>query len=224
MKTSPTVLSLVLTSSLALLPAPGRTQDNVEIPKSRLEELERKEKELERLKGDLNKTTDENRQLKKQKEEAVKTSSIEPLTKPVVTHTSPPLASLPQIQADSVIESMDLADYYHSDPAAAEQRFRHQKFSVRGEIVGFEKPLFRRNYEILLRTPGGDTRVICDFLPPEKANAVFSADHGSQLVAMYGENRAVLARVGDTVQVKGECHGLSGHNVMIYAWQISPAR
>src|SRR5947207_14436912 len=46
-------------------------QDNVTVSKSRLEELERKEKELDRLKGDFNKTQDENVQLKKEQEKMV---------------------------------------------------------------------------------------------------------------------------------------------------------
>ncbi len=219
-------LSLIFAVACVMLLPAGMAfaQDtNVEISKSRLEELERKEKELDRLKGDLNKTKDENRQLKEQKEEAVKTSSVEPLTRPVVTHTNAAIATLPPLQADSVVESMDLAEYYRADAASADQHFRKKKFLVRGEIVGFEKPLLMRNYRILLKVPDRETRVICDFLPPEKSNAVFASDHGSKLVAQYGDNRVVLAKLGQVVQVKGECHGLSGHEVMIYGWQMIPA-
>lgn len=218
------IRSLVVVLACVLL-LPGGVvfaQDtNVEISKSRLEELERKEKELDSLKGDLNKTKDENRQLKEQKEQAVKTSPVAPLTRPVVTYTNAPITTLPALQPDSIVESMDVAEYYRADAASADQRFRKKKFLVRGEIVGFEKPLLMRNYRILLKAPDGDIRVICDFLPPEKSNAVFASDHGSKLVAQYGESRVVLAKLGQVVQVKGECHGLSGHEVMIYGWQMS---
>ena len=216
-------LLLFVAGSLVLLACQSHAQDNVQIPKSRLEELERKEKELERLKGDLNQTKNENQQLKQQKEEAVKTSSIEPLTKPVITHTNPPLATLPQLQPDSVVESMDLASYYQSDAAAADQRFRRQKFNIRGEIVGFDKPLLKGNYRVLLKTPDAKTRIVCDFLPPEKANAVFPAEQGSQLVALYGNNRVVIAHLGDMVQVQGECRGMSGSEIKINAKQMVPA-
>src|SRR5207245_8954244 len=67
--------------------------------------------------------------------------------------------------------------------------------------------LFRslRNYKILLKTADRDTRVICDFLPPEISNAVFTTDHGSTLVAMtvvheqgkQGEVRMPMAKIGE---------------------------
>ena len=59
--------------SLAL---PARSQDNITIPKSRLQELEEKERELNRLKGDLDKTKDENVQLKKQQEQIPDRKSV----------------------------------------------------------------------------------------------------------------------------------------------------
>ena len=217
------ILLFLLVLSLLLPAWQAPAQDNVQIPKSRLEELERKEKELERLKGDLNQTRNENQQLKQQKEEAVKISSIEPLTKPVITHTNPPLATLPQLQPDSVIESMDLASYYQADAAAADQRFRRQKFNVRGEIIAFDKPLLKGNYRVLLKTPDPKARIVCDFLPPEKANAVFPAEHGRQLVALYGNNRVVIAHLGDTVQVQGECRGMYDGEIRIYGRQMIPA-
>src|SRR5579864_9359847 len=51
-------------AALLLLARPARAQDTVAIPKSRLEELERKERELDRLKGDVSQTKAENAQLK----------------------------------------------------------------------------------------------------------------------------------------------------------------
>jgi hypothetical protein len=210
------VLSLVISQAPRLL-----AQDDVSIPKSRLEELERKERELERLKGDLNKTKDENAQLKKEKAKVeTKPSGIAVLA-PAVTHASPPSDSLPPLKPQDLVESIDLATYYHANQQSADQRFRHQKLRVRGEIVGFEKPLFLRNYRILLKSPDRDTKIICDLLPPEKANAVFTTDHGAQLVAMSGENRTVLAKVGDIAVVKGECKGLHGDAVMVSCWELA---
>jgi hypothetical protein len=118
---------------------------------------------------------------------------------------------------------MDLANYYYADNAAAGRRFYKQKIAVRGEIVGFEKPLWKRSYRVLLKTPVRGTRVICDLLPPEKANAVFTTNHGDELVALMGETRIPMAKVGDTVLVKGECKGYNNSVVMIYAWDIKPA-
>jgi hypothetical protein len=118
---------------------------------------------------------------------------------------------------------MDLANYYYADSAAADHRFLKQKMVVRGEIVGFEKPVWKRSYRVLLKTPIRGTRVICDLLPPEKSNAVFTTNHGDELVALIGETRVPIARVGQNVMVKGECKGFNNSVVMIYAWDIQPA-
>src|SRR5262249_50690357 len=135
---------------------------------------------------------------------------------PAVTYVSAPIASLPPLSKGDVVDSMDLANYYRTDATAADRRYRHQKFTVRGEIVGFEKPLLISNYKILLKTPDRDTKVLCVFLPPPNSNAVFPTDHGSQLVAMTVatkqgrefEARVPMAKIGDLAIIKGECKGL----------------
>lgn len=213
------LIGLLLCSALHVF-----AQDDVSIPKSRLEELERKERELDRLKGDLNKTKDENVQLKREKAKAETKPIATPAPEAVVTHVSPPIASLPPLKPEEMVESLDLANYYHADIPAADQRFRHQKLRVRGEIVGFEKPLFLRNYRILLKTADRDTKVICDLLPPQNSNAVFTTNHGSQLVALSGENRTLIAKVGDVAVVKGECKGIHSGVVMLSCWELGLMR
>ena len=94
------------------------------------------------------------------------------------------------------------------------------KLMVRGEIAGFEKPLLRRNYRVLLKTPERQPRVICDFYPPEKFNAVFTADHGAELVGLIGETRVPLAKTGDIVLVQGVCRGWHDGVVMISAAEM----
>ena len=211
----------------------GFAQDNVTVPKSRLEELERKEKELDRLKGDFDKTKDENVQLKKEQEkkeqekatlQALPPVQTPPPAAPLITYVSPPLESLPAFQPYQIVDSMDLANYYHADSGAADRRFHKQKLTVRGEIVGFEKPLFKRNYRILLKSPMRETKVICDLLPPEKSNAVFTSNHGEDLVALFGETRVPIAKVGQTAVIKGECKGSSDSEVMIVGWDLKLAQ
>src|SRR5439155_15620355 len=108
-------------------------QETVTIPKSRLEELQRKEAELDSLKGDLKATKGENLQLKKQhQEDAIKISSA-PRTQPVATHVSPPIASLPPLTAGEIVDAMDLANYYRADAAAADHRVGKQGVKVQGE-------------------------------------------------------------------------------------------
>ena len=195
-------------------------QDTVTVPKSRLEELERKEAELNKLKGDLNttkgdldktkgdlnKTKDENLELKKLHEaDAAKIAE----TPQVVKYVSPPMNSLPPVTAGKMVDAMDLADHYRMDPAAADQRYRKQVFQVQGEVVGFRNPLFLKPYRIFLKTPDQSARVICSVQPPEKYSAVYTVKEGSQLVGtMPRYEDEVIARLGDTVVVEGKCDGV----------------
>src|SRR5689334_25091607 len=101
----------VVLLSLVVGPTPRlAAQDDVTISKSRLEELERKERELDRLKGDLNKTKDENAQLKKEKAKAEARPVRLATPEAVITHVSPPMASLPPLKPDELVESLDLAN------------------------------------------------------------------------------------------------------------------
>jgi len=216
-----TLYGPILSAVLLSLAGPMAAQDSVTVPKSRLEELERKEKELERLKGESPKDNVQTAQPKPKPEPETHALPpvLAPAPEPVIRYSSPALESLPPLQPYDVIDSMDLANYYHADSAAADRRFRKQKIAVRGEIVGFEKPIWKRNYRILLKSPVPGTRVICDLLPPDKCNAIFTTNHGDDLVGMFGEKRLVLAKVGQKVMVKGECKGPNDSAVMIYGWE-----
>ena len=198
-------LLLVLSAALSAV-----AQETVTIPKSRLEELQRKEAELDSLKGDLKATKGENLQLKKQHaEDAIKISSAPP-AQPVVTHVSPPMASLPPLSPGEIVDAMDLANYYRADAAAADHRFRKQMLRVQGEISAFEKPPFIRDYRILLKTADREIRLVCDMNPPEQYDAMFTVKHGSELVGqMSGRNRVPIAKVGDKVIIEGQCRGLT---------------
>jgi len=182
-------------------------QDTVTVPKSRLEELERKEAELNKLKGDLNKTKDENEELKKQhKVDATKIAEAPQ----VVKHVSPPMNSLPPVATGETVDSMDLADHYRTDAAAADQRYRKHVFKVQGEVVGFRNALFLKPYRIILKTPDQASRVICSVQPPEKYSAVYTVKEGSQLVGTSPRYEdEVIARLGDTVVIEGKCDGVS---------------
>jgi hypothetical protein len=217
------IASLVLILLTTTVASP---QDSVAIPKSRLEELERKEAELEKLKGNLSKTRDENQQLKKQHEEdAVKIKSAPaPQPQPAIVHTSPPMTSLPPLAKGEMVDAMDLAGHYRADALAADQRYRKRTFKVQGEITGFEKPMFVRDYKVLLKTADLQTRVICDVYPPEKYKAVFPAKDGAELVALLpDESRVILLKAGERVVLEGQCRGLSGSVVRMTSCAVAPA-
>jgi hypothetical protein len=196
---------------------------DVTVPKSRLEELERKEKELERLKGEQPKPQVDAAQPKKQTESPSPQPVLAPAPEPAIRYSSPALESLPPLRPYDVVESMDLANYYYADTVSADRRFHKQKLAVRGEIAGFEKPIWKSSYRVLLKTPIRGTRVVCDLPAPTKSNAVFTTNHGDELVALFGETRVPFAKIGQRVIVMGECKGYRDSDVFIYAWDLKSA-
>ena len=222
--------TLRLSLALLLLLMPGATlpcwsQETVTIPKARLEELERKEAELDKLKGDFSKTKGENMQLKKLQEQGTLKPSAVPPSRPSITHTSPTMSSLPPLSPGEIVDSMDLANYYRVDPAAADIRFRKRTFGVQGEIVAFEKPPFIRDYRILLKTGDRDIRVIGNFSPPESYSAVLTVRNGSELVGQRpNQNRVPIAKVGDRVIIEGRCSGLKDGAVRLADCELKSVR
>ncbi len=217
------VALLALGPLLSLAPGLIAADDNVIIPKSRLEELERKERELQKLQGDLYKTKGENLQLKKQHETDAAKIAATPAAEPVVTHVSPAIATLPPLKEGEVVDAMDLANHYRTEAAAADQRYRKHSFRVRGEVVGFEKSMFSRTYTVLLKTPDRQMKVICDIFPPEIYKAVVKAKRGSEIVATPQDERkadVVLVKEGNTVEVSGECKGVEDSIVRMAHCQL----
>lgn len=215
-------------SLLLLLALAGQVllaQDTVTIPKSRLDELERQEAELKRLKSQASKTNAANAQLASQPGPAApSTRALPPVVAPVA-HVSPPIASLAPLKEGDVVEAVDLADYYRTDPQAAERRYGNRIFKVRGEVERFEKPLFIRDYSIVLSTPDRHTFVICSIYPPDSFRAVFKANDGSELVALTQDmTRLPLAKVGGTVVAIGRCKGLHGSAVKMSGCELVPPR
>jgi len=211
MKTLTTIALFYLTSLFGV-PVTALAQDNVTIPKTRLQELEQKERELNRLKGE---TTTNQQTAPLNHDQKSATKSATPVPEVVPSHTSPPIASLAPLKENEEVDAIDLANHYRSDPVTADARYLKHKFLLRGEIAGFEKPLLKRDYKILLRTADRDTRVICNFFPPEDFNAVFTTEHGSRLVASMGAKRVPLAKVGQLVVMRAECRGWKDSSVII---------
>lgn len=189
-------------------------QETVTIPKARLEELERKEKELEKLKSDLAIAPGETARLTQERVVAPAKAAVTgaaPPTESPSTHLSPALNTLPPLSTDDTVDAMDLGNHYLADVVAADARYRKKVFKVKGEIIGFDKPTLSRNYRVLLRTPSRELRVLCTVTPPEKYIAVFTTQGGTRLTgSLPSGTRVVLLKIGDAVVLKGRCAGLNG--------------
>lgn len=198
----------------AALRAPA--QDTVTIPKSRLEELQRAEEELKKLKGEEAKSRKpaEPETQKEQKERPAPVTRRAP--EPKVTRVSPQMATLPALKTEETVDAIDLVNHYRADAGAADRRYLKKKFLVRGQIAGFEKRLFVREYRIIFRTEDPDVRLMCTVFPPEEYKAVFKTHNGSELTGvMLDESRVPLAKIGDTVVVAGDCRGLRDNIVVM---------
>ena len=81
-------------------------------------------------------------------------------------------------------------------------------------MAGFYKPPFIRPYEILLQTTEQRWKVVCNLNPPEQFSAVFTTNHGEDLVGSNSAGaRTPLARVGQNVTVEAACKGLKGQEI-----------
>jgi hypothetical protein len=190
-----------------------RAQDTVTIPKSRLEELERKEAELQRLKGAAAQSNSVPAPAQTNAAATPPAKLIVPVLPPAKPAQPPPASPL---QPGEVVEATDLASHYHANEAVADARYRKKKFTVRGEVAGFEKPLLTSNYKILLKTGDPQARVVCDLLAPDNATGgVFTMNHGTELVAQGPNGRVQLAKVGDVLLVNGSCRGWHKQDVTI---------
>src|SRR5437868_12706694 len=131
----------LLVLMLAGVVRPAKGQDDVTIPKSRLEELERKEHELERLKAE--KPREDNPALKQPAEGVPAKPVATAVTQPVPIPVGPAMDSLPPIKDGELVEAVDLANHYRQDSPAAVKRYNKRKITLHGEIVAFEKPMLR---------------------------------------------------------------------------------
>jgi hypothetical protein len=212
-------LGLLLAGTFSL-----RAQDTVTIPKSRLEELQRAEEELKKLKAQPPAT---NAPATTIPEQPVAIAP-KPAPPPKPVHVSPAMSKLAPLKEEEVVEAVDLANHYRTDPAAADRRYRGKKFLVRGQVAGFEKHIFIRDYKVILQTDDPQLRIICSVFPPQKYKAIFKSSNGFQMIGVMevidekhetgvvsGEVQETLTRLGDTVTIAGECHGLRDFQVVL---------
>jgi hypothetical protein len=197
---------LILLTSVSM---PADAQENVTIPKSRLEELERKEAELEKLRK-ASKSNEPNQP------DLPQTNRVAPTSQTVPVRPIAPANSLPRLTADETVNALDLAGHYAANVATADQRYRDKTFKLSGEIERFEKPMFVRNYKLILRTAERRIRIVCDVRPPDRFTAIFKVNNGSGLAAhTAGGVRESIAQVADIVVVTGRCRGLKEDDILM---------
>ena len=100
------VSGLALSLILGCMALRAQAQETVNISRARLQELERKEAELESLKSDLKRSQGENVRLEKQEQENIDKLARIPAELPM--HVSPPMNSLPALTEGETVDALDL--------------------------------------------------------------------------------------------------------------------
>lgn len=218
--------SAALLTFLSLMFAPrARAQLT---PDSRQEELRRKQAEVEKLKDELSRAQREldrlqreNEQLRREQTPARAAAATASAAAAPAPTPSRPLADVPPVGPNEVIESRDLALYFKADPAGAAARFARRTFRVRGAIDSFAPKLFRREYDVLLESPDRLVKVVFAFKYAEDFDAVITKNHGQRLVARQaGGAERLLLRVGDVITILARCDGLSDNRLEFRRCQI----
>ena len=232
-------LPCLLLTLVIVVPALRAEEDTVTIPKSRLDELERKAAELDGLQRELKQSRADQEDLRQAREEADRKAAEQikaaaaaraeaektaeharavaaAAQSGATAYTAPPMESLPPLKPGKPVSSMDLLAHYATDPIAAGARYGKGRITVEGEIVGFSKPPFIRPYELLLKTGDPARRVVCGIEPPSEYKAVYPAKSGTVLVGITtGGDKVTLLRVGEPIIIEGRCGGLHGPNVTL---------
>lgn len=206
---------LILSLGLCLVASPLRagTEETVTIPRSRYEELLRKEEELTRLRAKLEPSTPDT---------SSRAASPAPVL-PSAAHAAagapaPSLptaaASLPPLPDRGPVPAALLAGYLLRQPAFAAARLQNRNLQVHGRVVGFEKPLLTRNYHVWLETDEAAIRIRAVVVPPQQIRGAYVAQGGTTLmIADASGQRRPLLRLGDMVTLEGRVKGLQGNVV-----------
>lgn len=182
--------SLLFTLVLAccITPQLAWTEDTVTISRARLEELERKAAELDLIKS--------NKQIARENPstpKAVREKSVVPAV---------------PVKEGEVVSADELARHYMDAPAEADTRYGKKRILIRGEVVGYDKQPFLKDFAILLQTSERGVRVVCNFVSPKDWKAVYPVKSGSELMVTEADGtRSVFSKVGETLLIDGECKG-----------------
>ncbi len=132
-----------------------------------------------------------------------------------------PVAGLPPLKPDEIMDAAELVQQFKSDPPAADQRYRKKTFRVRGVIERFEPKLFIRKYDVLLESPDRFVRVVAVFDYPNDYKSIYTTQRGQTLVGKPAENKEVtLLRAGQTLVLQGRCKGARDTEIVFTGCEV----
>jgi len=176
------------------------------------EARKRKEEEIQKLKQDLARAEAEAAGLKEDdgQPESGKQPRPEKTGNFAARRTSEergrPLAKLPHLQSDEIVDATELVKQFKTDPTGADLRCDKKTFRVKGVIERFEPKMFVRKYDVLLESSDRFVRVVAVFDYPNDCKTVFTTHRGQTLVGKPAENKQVtLLQAGQTIVLRGKC-------------------
>jgi len=187
------------------LPATARHRYQAEARKQ-------KDEEIQKLKQDLARAEAEAARLKPDDgrpdtgKESKKPGDSTPLHS--AGSSGRPVAELPPLKPDDIVDVLELVEQFKSDPPGAERRYRKKTFRVQGVIERFESRLFVRKYDVILESQDRFFRVVAAFDYPNDYMAIYSKQGGKTLVGKPAENKEItLMQAGQAVILQGTCRG-----------------
>lgn len=214
-------------------PAQALQQKDAEVQELR-RRLEQAEKELEQLRRENQRlrqdspgprpgpdqpaaaAAEELRQLREENQRLRRERDLPRVRRPAREPVSVrPLAGLPPLTPDTVVEVDEVLAHFQTDPAAAAARYAQKTFRVRGVVDGFQTALLQRRFTVWLGDAAGGTSVACRFNYVDRYRTVFAAQNGQVLKARFdsGREMALLER-GQVAVVSGRCRGVEADGTL----------
>jgi len=181
----------------------------------RAEARKQKEKEIQRLKQDLAlaeaeaaRLAPEQRQPESKNPPPPEQSVNSTARRGAAEAPAKPLAELPPLRPDEMVDAADLVQQFKNDPPGADRRYHNKTFRVKGVIQRFEPKIFVRKYDVILESSDRFARVVAAFDYPNDYKTVFTTHRGQTLFGKPAENKEVtLLQAGQTIVFRGKCKG-----------------
>ncbi len=238
MKSILLLLSALGCAWLAGLPTLATAQEQVTIPRAEYETLKQQAESAKQLQVELDRVRVELTRLKQGSQGSQPTAAAPPASRatsgekpaaveaghePSKSETSQPRREptpLPALEPGAIMDVTDIIQHFAQNPASAAQRYDGKKVRLQGVIAAFDKPLLRRDFEIVFRTAAG--QLVCRVAPPERFTAVFTTRAGAALTGRTergGESE--LLKVGDVVSLEGTGQGLKDGSILFTRCQVA---
>lgn len=222
----PFLILVAVATALVLAPARlAAADDSAAELKRKQEEVERLKRELDKAQSDVKRLQKENQRLRND-EAATPPAAAQPgpAKAPVALTPAKPIATLPPLGPDEMVDLADLIGHYRTNPEAAAQRYHKKTFRIRGEVSRFDVKTFRRSYDVFLVSPDPAVRLVCEFnyAADNNTSSVYTAKRGSELVRSMtrGTTFPILA-IGDQVTIRGKCTGLEHGELVLSGCELS---